>query len=154
VVDPYLLDRAIAAYRTWQNAWDDVSTRLHEFEEALRTLVEAGATADEVAELIPDGAGWIHYVAADANRTLNCSFCARSQRQVMKLIAGPGVYICNDCVSKLARELKSLTTRHVQSCSFCGQQRICIGSEGSAQICEECLDLCLRILREETAFTS
>lgn len=27
-----------------------------------------------------------------------CSFCGKSQRQVPKLIAGPGVYICNQCV--------------------------------------------------------
>ena len=27
-----------------------------------------------------------------------CSFCGKSQNQVKKLIAGPGVYICNECV--------------------------------------------------------
>jgi hypothetical protein len=27
-----------------------------------------------------------------------CSFCGKHQRQVNKLIAGPGVYICNECV--------------------------------------------------------
>jgi ATP-dependent Clp protease ATP-binding subunit ClpX len=30
--------------------------------------------------------------------TLRCSFCGKHQRQVNKLIAGPGVYICNECV--------------------------------------------------------
>jgi ATP-dependent Clp protease ATP-binding subunit ClpX len=30
--------------------------------------------------------------------TLTCSFCGKHQRQVNKLIAGPGVYICNECV--------------------------------------------------------
>jgi ATP-dependent Clp protease ATP-binding subunit ClpX len=30
--------------------------------------------------------------------TLTCSFCGKRQRQVDKLIAGPGVYICNECV--------------------------------------------------------
>lgn len=30
--------------------------------------------------------------------TLLCSFCGRAQDQVDKLIAGPGVYICNECV--------------------------------------------------------
>ena len=30
--------------------------------------------------------------------TLRCSFCGKHQRQVDKLIAGPGVYICNQCV--------------------------------------------------------
>ena len=30
--------------------------------------------------------------------TLTCSFCGKHQRQVNKLIAGPDVYICNECV--------------------------------------------------------
>ena len=29
---------------------------------------------------------------------LNCSFCGKSQDEVKKLIAGPSVYICNECV--------------------------------------------------------
>ena len=31
-------------------------------------------------------------------RSLKCSFCGKSQEQVRKLIAGPGVYICDECV--------------------------------------------------------
>ena len=34
----------------------------------------------------------------DANEQLLCSFCGKSQRQVKKLIAGPGVYICDECI--------------------------------------------------------
>ena len=30
--------------------------------------------------------------------TLSCSFCAKAQNEVAKLIAGPCVYICNECV--------------------------------------------------------
>ena len=29
---------------------------------------------------------------------LKCSFCGKSQKQVQQLIAGPGVYICDECV--------------------------------------------------------
>ena len=29
---------------------------------------------------------------------LKCSFCGKSQEQVRKLIAGPGVYICDECI--------------------------------------------------------
>jgi ATP-dependent Clp protease ATP-binding subunit ClpX len=38
--------------------------------------------------------------AASARKlaTLTCSFCGKHQRRVDKLIAGPGVYICNECV--------------------------------------------------------
>jgi len=31
-------------------------------------------------------------------KLLHCSFCNKSQRDVLKLIAGPGVFICNECV--------------------------------------------------------
>ncbi len=34
----------------------------------------------------------------DTNEQLLCSFCGKSQRQVKKLIAGPGVYICDECI--------------------------------------------------------
>ncbi len=36
--------------------------------------------------------------------TLRCSFCGKSQLNVAKLIAGPGVYICNECI-ELCREI-------------------------------------------------
>jgi ATP-dependent Clp protease ATP-binding subunit ClpX len=36
--------------------------------------------------------------ASDTNDQLLCSFCGKSQRQVKKLIAGPGVYICDECI--------------------------------------------------------
>ena len=35
---------------------------------------------------------------ADRRRHTRCSFCGKSQRQVKKLIAGPGVYICDECI--------------------------------------------------------
>ena len=31
-------------------------------------------------------------------RLFHCSFCLKPQTQVLKLIAGPGVFICNECV--------------------------------------------------------
>ena len=33
-----------------------------------------------------------------SNQTLYCSFCGKSQHEVVKLIAGPAVFICNECV--------------------------------------------------------
>ncbi len=33
-----------------------------------------------------------------ADDLLKCSFCGKSQKQVKKLIAGPGVYICDECI--------------------------------------------------------
>ncbi|MFQ7736841.1 MAG: ClpX C4-type zinc finger protein, partial [Emergencia timonensis] len=34
----------------------------------------------------------------DDNKQLRCSFCGKPQSQVRRLVAGPGVYICDECV--------------------------------------------------------
>ena len=34
----------------------------------------------------------------DHHVNLSCSFCGKSQREVRKLIAGPTVYICDECI--------------------------------------------------------
>lgn len=36
--------------------------------------------------------------SSDSKNTLYCSFCGKSQHEVRKLIAGPNVFICNECV--------------------------------------------------------
>lgn len=36
--------------------------------------------------------------STDENRTLHCSFCGKNQHEVRKLIAGPSVFICDECV--------------------------------------------------------
>src|SRR6267142_5108562 len=35
---------------------------------------------------------------SNTKNTLYCSFCGKSQHELRKLIAGPTVYICNECV--------------------------------------------------------
>ena len=44
---------------------------------------------------------------------VKCSFCGKSQKQVKKLIAGPGVYICDECIDLcndiIAEELTETT---------------------------------------------
>ena len=34
----------------------------------------------------------------DDKKQLKCSFCGKTQEQVKRLIAGPGVYICDECI--------------------------------------------------------
>ena len=40
----------------------------------------------------------------DENMNISCSFCGKSQDQVNKIIAGPGVYICDECIN-LSKEI-------------------------------------------------
>ena len=35
---------------------------------------------------------------SESGDMLKCNFCSKTQKQVVKLIAGPGVYICNECI--------------------------------------------------------
>ena len=34
----------------------------------------------------------------DGKKPIRCSFCGKSQETVKRIIAGPGVYICNECI--------------------------------------------------------
>ena len=34
----------------------------------------------------------------DKEKKVRCSFCGKPQEQVRKLIAGPGAYICDECI--------------------------------------------------------
>lgn len=75
---------------------------------------------------------------------LICSFCGRSQAEVAKLIAGPGCYICNDCVDRARDGFDPQ-----DMCSFCGKQWLVnlpvVGTVDVA-ICRECLGLCNEII--------
>jgi ATP-dependent protease Clp ATPase subunit len=80
---------------------------------------------------------------------LRCSFCSRTQRKVPKLIAGPNVYICSDCVA-LARTWPAGDPG--RTCSFCGKWapgELRVVTKGTTSICEECLGLCDEIIPEE-----
>ncbi|MBN2072488.1 MAG: ATP-dependent Clp protease ATP-binding subunit ClpX [Actinobacteria bacterium] len=48
---------------------------------------------------------------------LKCSFCGKSQNQVKKLIAGPGVYVCNECID-LCNEIIEEELREEREISF------------------------------------
>src|SRR5438093_9827543 len=53
---------------------------------------------------------------ARASNLTMCSFCGKSHAEVRKLIAGPGVYICDSCINVckgiLDKELTEDTRRH------------------------------------------
>ncbi|KRN13691.1 ATP-dependent protease ATP-binding subunit ClpX [Fructilactobacillus fructivorans] len=57
------------------------------------------------------------YDDSDQNETITCSFCGKSQDQVKKIVAGPGVYICNECIDLceqiMSEELNKTTTEDI-----------------------------------------
>ena len=44
---------------------------------------------------------------SDSKNTLYCSFCGKSQHEVRKLIAGPTVFICDECVLNAAEMISA-----------------------------------------------
>jgi len=94
-----------------------------------------------------------------ADKLLYCSFCGKSQHEVVKLIAGPSVFICNDCVELCngiifdEDQQETLPKRHPapMSCSFCNKsddevEEILTGP--SVSICNECVEISNRIIAE------
>ena len=47
---------------------------------------------------IKRGEYWLKF--GEDKGQMKCSFCGKTQEQVRKLVAGPGVYICDECVPK------------------------------------------------------
>ena len=45
-----------------------------------------------------------------ATPRLDCSFCGKSQKEVEKLVAGPGVYICDECIALCTHIIEQETT--------------------------------------------
>ncbi|MBW1835066.1 MAG: ATP-dependent Clp protease ATP-binding subunit ClpX, partial [Deltaproteobacteria bacterium] len=53
----------------------------------------------------------------DMNDNLFCSFCGKNQKEVTKLIAGPAVYICDECIqlcSEIIDEESEKTTGEIE----------------------------------------
>ncbi len=160
--------------------------RLHLHGSSLRELAAGlGLSHQRVHQIVEEAGGsrrWIRGPDRGHNRSrdlLACTFCGKPQDQVRKLIAGPGVYICDGCVALAASVIRSGHTAHTElgamdavpaeqtgvRCPFCGKDRgqvdrVAIMPEvmvertsASAAICGECLALCDEIVIEELGAT-
>jgi hypothetical protein len=161
--------------------------RLHLHGSSLRELAAGlGLSHQRVHQIVEEAGGsrrWIRGPDQGHNRSrdlLACTFCGKTQNQVRKLIAGPGVYICDGCIVLAASVIRSGHTAHTElgaidavpgeqtgvQCTFCGKDRgqvdrVAIMPEvtvertsASPAICAECLALCSEIIIEELGPTS
>jgi ClpX C4-type zinc finger len=181
-LDADLLGQARIAGDRLIDAEHDAEVARAEFHRAVRRLHRAGAAAGEIAGALGLSRQHVHQIVESAVGTrgwrkgrpgsrdlLSCSFCGKHQKQIQKLIAGPGAYICNECVKRvhgvLAAAGKTATTPiatigqvsaadRAEQCSFCGKPRskiTAMASAGHATICNECIELCDEIISEELA---
>jgi hypothetical protein len=188
-MDEELFAQAKRAEEHLVEAEHDAEIARAEFHRAVRRLHLSGASLRELAGALRLSHQRIHQIveaAGGARRwrsrglsslELACSFCGRAQRKTGKLVAGPGVYICQACVELAEAVIASGSTAettlgpvHAVSedatrwrCSFCGKHRHqvsglastvdnpCGKFAGDAAICTECLTLCGEIHAERLA---
>jgi ClpX C4-type zinc finger len=193
-MDETLLAEARQAQERVIDAERDADVARAEFHRAVRRLHLHGASLRELAsglglshqrvhQIVESAGGSRRWLRGDRDRNrgrgrpdpglLHCTFCGQDQKHVKKLIAGPGVYICDGCVDLALGVLTSgepattqaaeLSARPEQEpllqCSFCGKRRDQVaalvvssaqtGRGAPASTCDECLGLCTEIITEE-----
>jgi hypothetical protein len=149
-----------------------------DFRRAVRRLAADGSSPRDIAAALGLSGRQLDEIAPAAGGSgrgqappaLACTFCGRSQRQARKLIAGPGVYICDACVELAGGVVRSAAAPgpiHAAPeqdggtrCRFCTKRRDHVTGmavtpaepgdtfAGPAAICAECLLLCDEILAE------
>jgi hypothetical protein len=187
-----LLAEARQAQERLIDAERDVEVARAEFNRAVRRLHLHGSSLRELAANLGLSHQRVHQIVEEAggsrrwvrvrdgrsrnpNPRLECTFCGKEQQQVRKLIAGPGVFICDGCITLAENVLGSGQAARTElgsivavpdegipaKCCFCGKERRQVsGLAGMpyeagrkpgefAAICSECLELCDEILAEE-----
>jgi hypothetical protein len=192
-----LLAEARHAQERLIDAERDVEVARAEFHRAVRRLHLHGSSLRELAASLGLSHQRVHQIVEEAGGSrrwvrirdphrgrgreplVACTFCGKSQKQVKKIIAGPGVYICNECIT-LASDVigsgRAVRTElgpidnvpeqlNRERCNFCGKTREQVAGlariaaeqpllgkpAAIAAICSECLALCGEIITEEIA---
>ncbi|MCA1703404.1 MAG: hypothetical protein LC808_09140 [Actinobacteria bacterium] len=191
-LDSRLLEEALAAKGRLIEAEHAADVARADFHRAVRHLQLGGASMREAAEALGLSHQRVHQIVEAAggsrrwrkgrdksDQARHCSFCGREQQSVKKLVAGPGVFICEQCIAVVTGVVATgqpVTTPIAtiegvdveamrQRCSFCGKRRHEVAElarargtagesakrkfSGDVHICGECLNLCGEILAEQ-----
>jgi hypothetical protein len=186
-VDERLLAKARQAQERLEHLEHEAEAARAEFHRAVRRLVAAGSRPQDAAAALGLNGQQLQQIVQQGGRPeregrgrpadtgLACTFCGASQYEVRKLIAGPGVYICDGCVELTQGVINSGSVTNTRlglvhavtaqdgrfRCRFCDKHRDQVagmaamsaetGGEvsGPAAICDECLSLCVEIIAEE-----
>jgi hypothetical protein len=98
--------------------------------EIARQLFQIGSTLEETLKHA-FGDKWESQIPqfADESKLLTCSFCGKNQNEVGKLIAGPSVHICNECVHTcdeiLTKENVDESEAKLKAAAGVAEERLC-----------------------------
>ena len=113
-----------------------------DYHHAVRRLHLAGGSMREIAGALDLSHQRVHQIIESVGgsarrwkrhepKDLCCSFCGAAQKKARRLVAGPGVYICDGCVDAAlgvvtegaaTARLDLISTDAEPPCSFCGKQ--------------------------------
>jgi hypothetical protein len=184
-------ERAKEELAVAQHAADRAKVNYHQ---AIRRLHAAGGSLREIAEAFRMSHQRVHQIIDEAAEPTRrrwwrrepqrlsgpvgpCSFCGRPRDVCAKLIAGPGVFICDRCVMQATRlaagpavedqaegSMRLEPPGSQARCSYCNREArkvqhlvasglaVPAGKFGDLpRICDKCRDLCLEILAETSS---
>ncbi len=178
-LDERLLSRAREAGARLAEAEHQVVLSRGAYHAAVRRLHLAGAPLRDIADALSlshqrvqqivrsaGGSWWMRWRGRRRERDMACTWCSRPPAEVSKLIAGPGIFICEACVEAAERALAGGVPEAVSPasrvpsalarvdapararCTFCRKRaddrRAVV--EGPANVCTDCLTICREIL--------
>jgi hypothetical protein len=187
ILDSELLEAAKQARGRLVDAQLAIDHARADYEDAIRRLHAAGAPLREIAEALCISHQRVHQIV-DAGPIKGrwrrrkgaaepqCSFCGLARVDVRKIVAGPGVYICDRCIALATRTATDRAAHENErtrieyllhgptepasgkfrtgGCSFCGKPHSRVATlvgAGTARICNKCLELCQEIVTNEDA---
>jgi hypothetical protein len=145
-VDQALLQQATRARDRFVAAQHEADRAQVSYQHAIRTLHASGASLREIADALGLSYQRVHQIVdpssgkgalKDATAGATCAFCGREDIDARRLIAGPGLFICERCVD-LAGEVLAEDDRRSDEratiagvdradskarCGFCGKRR-------------------------------
>ncbi|GII28974.1 ClpX C4-type zinc finger protein [Planotetraspora mira] len=172
-LDEELLLRARQAGTRWAEAQDHAVQAKAAYHQAVRRLHLGGASLREIAEALDISHQRVHQIIELTGGTAGwrsrrkpadpaCGFCGAGKTEVTRLVAGPGVFICDGCVSIACRvveeagrpdashaHLELVALPSALSCSFCDKSATEVSAlvtGGGVRICEGCARFCDEII--------
>jgi hypothetical protein len=80
--------------------------------------------------------------------TLFCTFCRKSEHEIAKLVAGPGVYICNECIDAANRIIAEDASRPITDLSRISEDDLLRTlAQTNGDLAPSALDLTVKELR-------
>lgn len=170
------VDIRMSRYQDGRGGRDRGRDRLHASGASLREIASSLELSHQRVHQLVEGGSWVtrltwgsrgkKHAGGERREERFCSFCGRPQFETSKLVAGPGVWICDHCVRSATRVVTRAAASDADAmepvpsddlaarCNFRGRgprrvDGLVRGGLHGRTICNRCLDLCNEVLEED-----